>query len=117
METRQDRANNKLLTLISYTDVENYWYWKAILLSFPITKRGRLAYILRNPSRKESMGIAVDHLKSVASIIGIPNTYIKDLCERQQNYRKDKCGIMPLIRTTNLLLKATYHAILQTGEG
>ena len=64
------------------------------------------------------MGIAVEHLKSVASIVGIPNTYIEEICRNQQYYRsfKDKGVLSELKKDTYLLLKAVYHKVLQTGE-
>jgi len=122
MKTRVEQANEKLLQNISHTAVQEFIYWAGILEHFPVTKKGRVNLILKTNDKSVFMGIAVEHLKSVASIVGIPNTYIQEICKNQKWYREHKnwgkevTTVSELKRDTYLLLKSVYHKVLQTGE-
>ena len=122
MKTKSEAANEKLLMNISYGATSSLTYWAAILDAFPITKKGKINLILRTNDKSIIMGIAVDHLKSVASIVGIPGTYIDIINQNQRWYRKHKdwgkdvTTVREIKNYTYLLLKATYHKVLQTGE-
>ena len=118
-ENKIKKANSKLLKYISYGHTAVFLYWTALIEHFPITKRAKVKLILNTHDRKIIMGIAVDHLKSIASIVDIPNTYIDIINQNQRAIRKDhtpKQKMWDLRRDTYLLLKTTYHKILQTGE-
>lgn len=132
-----NRANGKVMKLIPHSTLQEAFYWVTILDSFPITKRGKVNLILRTDNESIIMGIATDHLKSVASIIGIPNTYIDIIISKQNTlrfiYKHQQAKIQAILQAkisdnyykkikgdlkefTFLLLKATALKVLQTGE-
>ena len=121
-EAKSKAANKKLLENISYGAITSLVYWNTILEHFPICKKGKVNLILETSNKSIIMGIAVDHLKSVASIVGIPNVYIDIINQNQRWMRKHKdwgkhtTVTTNLKRDTYLLLKAVYHKVLQTGE-
>lgn len=126
-ELRKEKANKKLLKNISYGATTSLFYWSAILEHFPVTKKGKINLILRTDDKSILMGIAVAHLKSIAAIVQIPNTFIDIINQyrREANrhlltWGKDSIPAKKLsnkvIHHTYLLLKATYHKVLQTGE-
>lgn len=109
---RIKEVHKKFLSLIPHYDLNDLMKWGVILEQFPIVKKGKVNTILKTNSSKVMMGIGVNHLKSVASIVNIPGTYINEVSKYQNSgtYKNE------LRRFTLLLLNATYHAVLQTGE-
>ncbi len=113
----------KIILRISYTDGTELMLWHDILEHFPITKKYKLKLIM-NSSQKVAMGVLVDHLMSVAEVVGVPGVYIKVISDLRRRIRTLKKGVpnesentstlmYDLLKETKRLLVATQSKVLQ----
>ncbi len=120
--TKIKKANAKMVRLISFGMTSELMKWATLFEHFPITKRGKVNLILKTTNRSIILGIATNHLLSIASGLGVPDEYLKDLlrCKNDVKTRVKRGGLaasdhnfgIELRHKTYLLLTATCSLIV-----
>lgn len=117
----KNKELQKTLLRISYTNSGELMLWHDILEHFPVTKKFKIK-LIRNSSQAVAMGVLVDHLMSVAEVVGVPGVYIRGISDLRRQIRILKKGVpdadtstlkWDLIKETQKLLEATRVKVLQ----